>query len=314
MFGSSILDVAIGLSFIYLLLALICAHVNEVIASYYNRRGEFLEKGILRLTGGDAALAKRVLGHPLIASLGGGGAKPSYIPASKFALALMDIVTGDKNTADPAALQEGLKTTGNDAFKKAVGTVLADTNESLISDQHKIEAWFDACMDRISGDYKRTTHLWIWGLALAVTMVFNANSLRMFHTLWTSQTVRAAVVEAAKGRAQMERPEEILPLVEYKDPDKPNEGTPVQVQKDAVTPQEMQLLEQLTGWSGEVGAWQKQLQNPFSQGFLLWLLSHLVGWLITTAAVSLGAPFWFDTLNRFISLRKSGGVPAPSAP
>ena len=32
---------------------------------------------------------------------------------------------------------------------------------------------------------------------------------------------------------------------------------------------------------------------------------HLVGWILTMLAVSLGAPFWFDTLNR-ISFRERG--------
>jgi hypothetical protein len=32
----------------------------------------------------------------------------------------------------------------------------------------------------------------------------------------------------------------------------------------------------------------------------------VAGWLITVAAVSLGAPFWFDLLSRLARLRGSG--------
>lgn len=35
----------------------------------------------------------------------------------------------------------------------------------------------------------------------------------------------------------------------------------------------------------------------------MWL--HGLGWLITAAAISLGAPFWFDTLNRFMIVRST---------
>ena len=35
-----------------------------------------------------------------------------------------------------------------------------------------------------------------------------------------------------------------------------------------------------------------------------WLLK-LLGWLLTAAAISLGAPFWFDLLQRFVQIRKS---------
>jgi hypothetical protein len=43
------------------------------------------------------------------------------------------------------------------------------------------------------------------------------------------------------------------------------------------------------------------------------VLLHLPGWLITAFAVSLGAPFWFDTLNRITSIRAAGRPPESSA-
>jgi hypothetical protein len=45
--------------------------------------------------------------------------------------------------------------------------------------------------------------------------------------------------------------------------------------------------------------------------WLMWLIpQHLVGWILSAIAVSLGAPFWFDTLNRFMNIRSSGKSPA----
>jgi hypothetical protein len=46
MFGLPILEVAIGLSFVYLLLSLICTTLNETIAGLTGRRADLLEKGI----------------------------------------------------------------------------------------------------------------------------------------------------------------------------------------------------------------------------------------------------------------------------
>jgi hypothetical protein len=37
--------------------------------------------------------------------------------------------------------------------------------------------------------------------------------------------------------------------------------------------------------------------------------SDLIGLLLTTFAVSLGAPFWFDLLNRFVNIRSAGKAP-----
>lgn len=46
------------------------------------------------------------------------------------------------------------------------------------------------------------------------------------------------------------------------------------------------------------------------------LLQHFAGWLITILAATLGAPFWFDMLNRIISIRSAGKAPEeqPKAP
>ena len=35
------------------------------------------------------------------------------------------------------------------------------------------------------------------------------------------------------------------------------------------------------------------------------ILDSLPGWFITALAISLGAPFWFDTLNKFMVVRST---------
>jgi hypothetical protein len=42
------------------------------------------------------------------------------------------------------------------------------------------------------------------------------------------------------------------------------------------------------------------------------ILLRLLGWLITAAAVSFGAPFWFDALSKLGSLRTAGARPQTS--
>ena len=37
------------------------------------------------------------------------------------------------------------------------------------------------------------------------------------------------------------------------------------------------------------------------------LVKFVTGWVITIAAISLGAPFWFDLLGKVANLRGSGG-------
>jgi len=49
LFGSPIFEVVIGLSFIYLLLSLICSHINEIIVGLFKWRARDLELGIQNL-------------------------------------------------------------------------------------------------------------------------------------------------------------------------------------------------------------------------------------------------------------------------
>jgi hypothetical protein len=44
------------------------------------------------------------------------------------------------------------------------------------------------------------------------------------------------------------------------------------------------------------------LQATFPQSWEGWLMK-LLGWILTTIAVSLGAPFWFDMLNKVMVIR-----------
>jgi hypothetical protein len=101
MFGSSIIDIAIGMVFIYLLLSLICSAANEIIERYSRRRARDLENGLKEMllnVDGTGDLVKRLYEHPLVYSLfakpysPAAKTLPSYIPARNFALALMDLV------------------------------------------------------------------------------------------------------------------------------------------------------------------------------------------------------------------------------
>lgn len=91
MTGIAILDVVLGLVFVYLLLSLLCTIVNEWIAQARRLRARTLRRGIEALL--DDAKFKRVTGglyrHPLIAGLKHGERDPSYIPGAMFAKAFL---------------------------------------------------------------------------------------------------------------------------------------------------------------------------------------------------------------------------------
>ena len=89
----AILDVAIGMIFMWLILSVATMSIQEWIASYLKWRANDLETAIRHLLGNNQLWAEQLYAHPLIQGLSKKiGIKPSYIPANKFALALADVV------------------------------------------------------------------------------------------------------------------------------------------------------------------------------------------------------------------------------
>ena len=306
------LDLAIGISFIYLLMALVCSAVNEAIAGVINSRGKTLEKGILSMLH-DPDLKAKFYAHPLIQGItqDENNRLPSYIASNKFALALMDILTGPKAaTNDSNALCEGVKNLPDGPAKTVLMAVLQ--NPQFKTDQERLQAWYEQSMNRVSGWYKRTSQIRIYVLAAAVTLLMNADTLKILKTLWDNPTMSAVLVENAKQRLQKGRPDaEAQPMVTYDNPNDPTASTPTAIpERDVITTQEKQLLGQVTGWRGD---WITDWPDHKTAGFGAWiaylLKDRLGGWLITILAVSLGAPFWFDTLSRFMNVRNAGQKP-----
>jgi len=299
-----ILDVAIGLSLYYLMLGLICTTINEMIAGVFNTRSVFLERGIDRLLGNDSELKKKLLQHPLIRTLAAkDGGVPSYIPSVGFATALLDILSGPGNPhTDVAAVIDGAK--ANPVLQGVITTLADSAKQRGVELKVEIAEWFDHGMDRVTGWYKRNAQRNALILAALVTLALNANTITVGTLLWTDPTVRAAMVEGARARAAKAAPEE-LPLVEYKDSSDATASTPTPagVSEEAIlSPSEQALLGRLGGWSGET-----------FESSLVWWARHLLGWIVTILAASLGAPFWFDTLKRFVNIRNAGKVPAKSS-
>ena len=71
MFGSRILEVAIGIIFIFLLVSMICSAIREGIESWVKSRAAFLEHGIRELLHDRHAvgIARSLYTHPLVYGL-----------------------------------------------------------------------------------------------------------------------------------------------------------------------------------------------------------------------------------------------------
>jgi hypothetical protein len=306
MLSSTILDVAIGLMFIYLLLALICTTVNEWLAGMLKTRPKMLEMGITNLLQGQMIGGTQLLtafaDHPLIKGLRRDNAAPSYMAPRTFALALMDLITpqqpGAINFND---LETGINNLPPGDVKRSLLAVIQNTNRDIDEAQKAIEAWFNDTMDRVTGWYTRNKQKLTIVISVILTVFVNADTIGIANTLWVNPTLRQEIVSrASTSQATLKE----LVTAEYKDanpkPSKP-EATKTTTPFPGTVQRLTDQLGDVTGWSND----SRRAGGDFAALALL-VLGHIPGWILTIIAVSLGAPFWFDTLNRFVNIRAAG--------
>jgi len=284
MFGSVVLEVAIGLAYLYLLLSLACMAINEWIAGGLALRSKTLEAGIRNLLDDPqgTGLASKFFKQPLIQGLTGpDGRLPSYISSQAFATALLDVVI----PADPAGPRsvDQVRTLITQLPPGRVRDVLLpllnQAGNDLTQARRNVESWYDDTMDRVSGWYTRRAHLIVACLALGITLLFNADTLAIANSLARAPALAASVAAAAQTEAGQAMPSgEQLPAVQNA----------------------LKSLQLPIGWDPHA--------LPAAADYWGWL-GKLLGLLFTSVAVSLGAPFWFDFLGKVVNLRSSGAPP-----
>ena len=303
MFGSQVLEVMIGLLLIYLALSVVCSGIKEVLASLFALRSKTLELAIRKMLqdiNGD--VTQNILQHPLIAgTVSPGKTRPSYISSRNFALALLDTIDPVKDGTQPRTIQDlrtGILSLPATNLRTTLLGFIDTARGDLDCAQKKIEYWFDDTMERVSGWYKRLAQKLIFVAGLLLSLALNADTFQISRELWSDEALRNAVVAQATKRVH-----------EGKAVDSPSEGatqelTLAQLQKVS---DEVRAAHPLPlGWSRET----KGLRGTL----LSWPESplKLLGILVSSLAILLGAPFWFDLLNNVINLRISGEPPAPS--
>jgi hypothetical protein len=334
--GLPALDLAIGLAFIFFLLSTLALTIQEFIAAILGLRARTLEQGLRSLLEDPKKGWKYVdkfYEHDLIKSLyrtpppfEGKGAKtkapgketlgknahvasrrwpsralaffkrtsgPSYISPRSFALVVLDNLAPDKD-------QKTIFDQGNKVVDELPAGIRARLKPLLVGAETDIEtlrtnleAWYDDTMARVSGWYKRKTQIILIVVGVLLVPAINANTIKLGERMWKDDTVRAAVVAQSQASTTSTSS---------------GQGAQAQGQSEATkqlnaAANDVDRVAKLgipLGWSGET--------VPDGAGEIA---IAIAGWTLTILAISLGAPFWFDTLSRFSRLRSSGKPETP---
>lgn len=324
MLSSQALETGIGLTVLFFVVATAASTVVEVISRWLGKRAQNLEDAIVAMFGADDAAddgaggrsasgqpgrlgpdvetvmnqfqqtsvyraARAAAGRGLFWKLPRKSKKPSYLSARSFADAVTEmLVERDATTTSGGATDDPLSGLPENLQRRLRG-IVREAGDDLTTIKAGLERWFDETMEHVEGAYKRWATLVLFFVGLGITVAGNISTIDVAEHLWQDPVTRQAVVAAAdKVKA-----EDIGSVAEATD-----ELTQLQLPigyrscpaDDSVTCTEF-------SWTSF---------DPST-----WAVTF-AGWLLTSVLVMLGGPFWFDLLNRLVSLRSTGSKPAPA--
>ncbi|QLE44520.1 hypothetical protein FD723_31640 [Nostoc sp. C052] len=372
-----VIDITLGLVFIYLILSLLASEIQELIATFLQWRAKHLKNSIeLLLAGGSETeesdftkarnLVEILYNDPLINTLNQQAKRkveqlrnnaknidnkrleekqsgPSYLPSETFAITLLDtlkipqLINYAKNTNEESKnnlhiilasykeLKAGINNPESESYKtikKVYGDIDKDfkrfVNEDLSDDvpdnlikslaaiaqrsrikigdlteemnqfKNEVETWFDRSMDRASGVYKRNAKGVAILIGISIAVLTNTDTFHLVNRLSQDSVIRSTIAQSATQRIDyikdLEGRKEIETLLG-------NASIPIGWQNIN------QQFEQNSGNVLLIRSWQ--------------VFRLICGWIISGLAIAMGAPFWFDILNKVINVRNAG--PKPTA-
>ncbi|MEH2321473.1 hypothetical protein [Nostoc sp.] len=372
-----IVDITVGLVFIYLILSLLASEIQELIATFLQWRAKHLKNSIELLVAGGSEteesditkarnLVQKLYNDPLIntlnqqakekvekpfrentkssnkKALGDKQSAPSYLPSETFAITLLDtlkipqLINYVKHPSDEVQtnlhmilasykeLQAGINDPNSESYKtiqRVYGDIdqkfidfvnqelpndvpdslinslrvlaqrsrikIGDLTEEINQFKNEVETWFDRSMDRASGVYKRNAKGVAIIIGISIAILTNTDTFHLINRLSQDSVIRSAITQSASQRTDF-----------IKDPEARSE------------------IEKVLGNASVPIGWQNinQQFEPNSGSILfirIWQVFRLIcGWIVSGLAIAMGAPFWFDILNKVINVRNSGPKPA----
>ena len=331
MFGSAVLEVAIGLVFVFLLVSLICSQIGNKISEMLKWRAEELEKGLRDLIfNGDVTKLRVFYENPLIQALVPTVPEPSAlrqwlaaVPVLKQLGDIIRVIQDSLKARLGVDLREGKpinipsrtfvlalfntfvpgssgKTTVTELYEAATRMPDSTLKTSLL-------ALITAKNDEIDTARKNVED-WFNGSMDRVSDSFKRNMWRMALVIGLSvsvvMNVDALAITSNLWRDPTLRVAVAAAAEQYERNQQPDKAREILNRLDLPIGWQVNRSANFPWLTATPKDW---LTLPAAYSYWKLLILKLLGWIVTGLAGAQGAPFWFDLLKK---LTQRGAAPA----
>ncbi|HSB07995.1 MAG TPA: hypothetical protein VLM38_00675 [Blastocatellia bacterium] len=196
--------------------------------------------------------------------------------------ALLDSVTKDDltkilNNLNLAAKDVGIDTAAIESALQAGQNLDQEVKTAIAEKIATVEAWYDTVMPGLAERYERGMKWMAVLLSVIVVLAFNADAIKIFKYVAADSAVQQQLIDYAQNRSKSQ---------------------------PAAT--EDQIKGEIDEISRLASDYRKFGLSPFRwDGFKAAPMGSVLGWVVMTLLLSLGAPFWEDALESVFSLKNT---------
>jgi len=283
-----ILEVVIGLIFVYYILGAIISLVTQWINEAFETRGKALERYLIKIVGdkkiGDFVSlpqmqALRPIRYKNWFSVFGAVTEPKKIekiPVATLVDAYFDLAgltaNQELNLLQLAELVDKLPDSDG---KRAFINWINQGVTSIEDLRKRTTAYFAGLMEQAAATFRAYARSFVSVLSIGITVLFGTDSIQLAKTLWANAELRAlAVAKAEMAAAQ--------------------EGSAASIDD---------LVQELSDLTIKIGWWQTErpAAGATAMDWVLFIVLKILGLGLTAAAVSQGSSFWYDLLKKITS-------------
>ncbi len=311
-----IVEVAISLIVVFYLMSTLVSFINEIIALAISSRGktlksalhELLEQGKKETDG----IVERIYQSPhihklrIFSFLTSKNYLPATIQPSGFSNALIEVIHKGANF-DFHVIEASIDNLPNPFLKKHLKKLIAELDgqqRNVLGLKLKIEQWFNSYMETVTRVYKLRTRVIVAIISISVCALLQIDTIALMKYFWENKEKREMMVKFADGLQESHFRIDTVKTIQVKDSlgkEVPKKVALTEKEKsEALIAAQKKVLAELYNFDLPIGYNKETLKDMDARKLALMIL----GMLITSFCLTLGAPFWYEMMKKLVDARK----------